>query len=142
MYLQGQLSCNMHGVMLARASGPRIVPGSPQKLWSGIVSVPKAYYGPGWHQVAWAMPCGPLMLYSIYQACTAVWVCADMYRCCTAPLCCVLVPQALLCKLKFAVSYGGGWLCSWISRVRAFRTAVLPWGLSVAPWVIPAEGDP
>lgn len=35
--------------------------------------------------MAWAVPCGPLMLYSIYQACTVVWVCADIC-CCTSLL--------------------------------------------------------
>lgn len=82
------------------------------------------------------------MLYSIYQACTVVWVCADISCCYAAPLWCMLIPQALLCKLKFAVSYGGEWMCSWIRKGRTFRAAVLPQGLSMVPGVISAEGDP
>lgn len=88
------------------------------------------------------MACYPLTLCSIYQARTVVWVCADISQHYAAPLCCVSIPQALLCEMKFAVSCGGEEMCSRVRKGRDFRAAVLPRGFSMASWAISAEGDP
>lgn len=119
-----------------------IVPGSSQKLRSWNRFCPQApTMVQNGHQLAWAVPCGPLTLSSVYR--TGHGGVGLRRHLPPLPLCSALIPQALLRQLKFAVSCGGEWMCSWIRKGRDLQGCCAGSGLVRGPpWIVSAEGDP